>query len=155
MKLPSPRFVIGLAVIVLGGLAYWLIDPLDSDLGGPTADAIAEEIGGECTTERSVVERANAIYPTLGAAASEIVRITCKEGYVNPGSILYRFDSPRVRREAFENGGLKLENERFCVLPKEAFNLLFSDSPQLCRELGGHLQGPKYPDPTLLPGGKS
>jgi hypothetical protein len=142
----ASRIAIGLGAVILVAAGIYLVVQATSDnLGGPTADTVAEWIEKEgCSPDRSEVSPEDAAYPPrVVDLADQIVSIRCG-GEIPPGSTLFRFSSTESLEQAFPPAERARDGStRLCVLDREVFTMSgFSRSANACRELEGHFVCP-------------
>lgn len=131
-------------VVLLAGVAFFVVRAIDSGLGASTGDEIAKRIEQECgASSRDRVESENFHVPQFESRAMEVIHITCPEGEVNPFAELIRFRSPAALEKAYEAGGTKVRRDWYCIANSEAIEGSFRDFVELCQQLGGRFRCPK------------
>ncbi|MGB3099794.1 MAG: hypothetical protein WBB30_10925 [Solirubrobacterales bacterium] len=144
------------AVLVAIGIAILAV-ALWPSKGDATGDAIADQLGEDvpCPTTRED-QAAGDVYEVPAAALTEvreILFITCKGGFVNPGTALVRFDSHHELQQSLQAmRGARAAHNRWCVLETEAFSGSVGGGAkgraggfdEVCAELDGQLREPLW-----------
>lgn len=131
-------------VAIAAGLVAAIVIAVWPAIGGPTADRIAdrlEAVNDGCDSTRE--DRSASALPdrvrSAGAAAEEIVGITCSNGGTNPYTFLVRFPSIAAEQDAVrELGGASRAPGRLCMLETEFAVLDIGnrrDDAELCSDL--------------------
>jgi hypothetical protein len=131
-------------VVLLAGVAFFVVRAIDSGLGGSTGDKITKRIEQECgASTRDRVEPEDFRVPEFENQATEVIHLTCPEGEINPYATLIRFQSPTALLRAYDAGGAKVQSDWYCIAHSEAISGDFRDFVDLCRELGGRFRCPE------------
>jgi hypothetical protein len=111
-----------------------------SDVGGPTADAIAESMDDECSggpVERTSVPAAER--EGVQTDASTVTLITCDGGGA-PASVLLTFSSRRQLQRAMADDRKSHPRARTCVMATEAYGGGFDEFTEVCERFGGAVE---------------
>lgn len=104
----------------------------ESDLGGPTADAIAERLDQECSPATREREQERGVEKS----AEEAIVITC-DAEIAPFAVLLRFSDHSSLVAATMRDAKARPEQRACVLRTESFTGSFLGFGDVCSHLGG------------------